>query len=360
MSRKNFDFPLGIRLWPNEGQGRTRRIAEGYSFSPLENSTDSFRFSAMVGSHKVEPLFRSMAQSLPEESFFILEFYQEEMQAQADEQPSPVIYYSPYLETSEILDTIAPYLPRLIHDGFVGFGLANNRAGMEIFYSEEKVFTCFTGNHIRAMDLFSRNGLRHNPEQLFPTDFGHDHLSLLCHARGTLPEPFRSMGEVELDYDNFCADLTDLLDMYPVEDNLSFFLSKKEQDLIEERLLSHEEFSLFAEEDFGSLLLDWNDFVGECETGFTGDLWEYREGLKLRDMIQFVIEGISSALQHKILDIIADADAKLQKNLVDRRKRLDPPLALPASQERFWYAGMVRNQGADLRRDLIRVGWYKP
>ncbi len=285
MSRKNIDLPLGVRLWPSEIQGRSRRITEGYSFSPLENSTDSFRFSAMVGAGKVDPLFRSMAGSLPEEAFFILEFYQEEMLAQEDEQPSPVIYYSPYLETREILETVSPYLPRLIHDGFVGFGLANNRAGMEIFYSEEKVFTCFTGNHIRAMDLMARHGLGHNPGQLFPTDFGHDHLSLLCHSRRALPDPFRSMSDTELDYDHFCAELTDLLDMYPVEESLSFFLSKKEQDQIEERLNTHEEFALFAEEDFGSLLLDWNDFVGECERGFEGDLWEYREGLKLRDMI---------------------------------------------------------------------------
>jgi hypothetical protein len=27
-------------------------------------------------------------------------------------------------------------------------------------------------------------------------------------------------------------------------------------------------------------------------------------------------------------------------------------------QERFWYQGMVRNQGSDLRRDLIRHGWF--
>ncbi len=360
MARNNFDYPLGIRVWPGEPLSKPFRPEEGYSFSLLENSTDSYRFTAMVGASKVESVFRSLATCLPEEAFFILEFYQEEMAEQSEEQPAPAVYYSPYLDTGEILETIAPYLPRLIHDGFVGFGLANNRAGMEIFYSEEKVLTCFTGNHIRAMDQLARHGLKHNPAQQFPTDFGHDHLSLLCHPRKALPGPFSNMTETDLDYDYFCAELTDLLDMYPVEESLSFFLSKREQDQIEERLRTHSEFAEFAEEDFGSLLLDWNDFVSECAHAFEGDLWEYRQGLKLRDMIQYVIDGVPGSLQGKILEIVSDADGKFQTNLVDRRKRLDPPLEFPASQERFWYFGVVRNQGVDLRRDLIRQGWFHP
>jgi len=148
--------------------------------------------------------------------------------------------------------------------------------------------------------------------------------------------------------------------MYPVEESLSFFLSKKEQDLIEARIAEYPDFEEFAEEDFGSLLLDWNDFVAECEAAFEGDLWDYRQGLKLRDLIQFVAEGLPDDLSRKILDIVAEADENFRKNLVDSRKRLDPPGNLPVKDERFWYRGVVRNKGADLRRDLIRHGWYKP
>jgi hypothetical protein len=230
---------------------------------------------------------------------------------------------------------------------------------MELFYSEEKVLTCFTGNHIRITDLLASHGLPHKPHLLFPTDLGHDHLSLLCHPRITLPLPFSDMPETDLDYLQFCGELVDELDMYPVEENLSFFLSKREQDLIETRLLQHADFGEFAEDDFGSLLLDWNDFVGECETAFEGDLWEYRQGLKLRDMIQYVIEGTPQALAEKIRDIVSEADTKFQKNLVDRRKRLDPPGNIPLRDDRFWYRGMVRNPGVFLRRDLIRQGWFQ-
>jgi hypothetical protein len=360
LPRDFFDFPLGIRLWPNELRSIRPHLREGYSFSLLENSSDSYRFTVMAGAGKISGIFQSFAQALPEEAFLILEFYPEENQGDKDEQPVPTVFYSPYYPTGEIMASLEPFLPRLIHDGFVGFGLANNRAGMELFYSEEKVLTFFTGNHIRIMDLLAGHCLKNNPDILFPTDSGHDHLSLLCHPEGTLPQPFASMSERDLDYVNFCNDLVEQLEMYPVEENISFFLSKREQDLIEARLREDLDFAEFAEEDFGSLLLDWTDFVGECEAAFEGDLWEYRQCLKLRDMIQYVVEGMPAALAGKLLDIVAEADARFRKNLVDCRKRLDPPRDVPLPEDRFWYRGMVQNPGAYLRRDLIRQGWFKP
>lgn len=362
MIKESFEYPLGIRLWQSELRSDRHQPSEGYTFSLLENSNDSYRFTALPDASRVAAVFRSFAACLPEEAFLILEFYQECQDGKgADaEEPVPTVYYSPYLPTAEIIDTLETYLPRLIHDGFVGFGLANNRAGMEMFYSEEKVLTCFTSNHIRVMDLLNRNGLHHRPELAYPTDSGHDHLSLLCHPREALPEPFAAMTETELDYVHFCGELTELLEMYPVEESLSFFLSKKEQDAIELRLAEHPEFAVFAEEDFGSLLLDWSDFVSECEALFEGDLWEYRQGLSLRDMVQYVVEGVVDDLGKKIIGIVAEADERLQKNLVDRRKRLDPPGESPLRDDRFWYQGVVRNQGVYLRRDLIRHGWYQP
>ncbi len=360
LSQEIPDLPLGIRLWPSELRLRRRPLREGYCFSLLENATDAYRFTALAGAGKVAQIFQSFADCLPDEAFLILEYYAEEVPKGAKEQPVPTVYYSPYLPKSEILEVLQAYLPRLVHDGFVGFGLANNRAGMELFYSEEKVLTCFTGNHIRLMDLLARHGLAHDPQIVFPTDLGHDHLSLLCHPRAALPEPFASMDDAALDYVRFCGELTEQLDMYEVEETLSFFLSQRDQDVIEECLLRHPEFSDSVEDDFGSLLLDWNDFVGECESGFEGDLWEYRQGLKLRDMIQYVAEGVPPELGTKLLEIIAEADARLQRNLVDGRKRLDPPADEPQRDDRFWYRGVVRNQGVHLRRDLIRHGWYKP
>jgi len=314
----------------------------------------------MVNADRIQRILEALAPKLPEETFFILEFYQEDQTADPSQDPIPTIYYSPYMPTIEIFDIIETFLPRLIHDGFVGFGLANNREGIELFYSEEKVLTCFTGNHLRITDLLAGMQIPHRTDLQFPTDTGHDHLSLLCHQRKSLPEPFCSMSESELDYVSFCDELTEILDMYPVEDDFTFFLSKKEQDQIEARLLEHPEYSEFADEDFGGLLLDWNDFVDECATAFQGDLWEYRQGLKLRDLIEFVINGVSPPLSTKILEIVSETDQKLQQNLVDCRKRLDPPCdQLPAREDRFWHQGIVRNQGVPLRRDLIRQGWYQ-
>jgi hypothetical protein len=352
-----FECPLGIRLWPNRRRLK-RHLKEGYTFSLLEHSSDSYRFTAVASAERIATIFTGLLSCLPAETFLILEFYEEGPERGSDEQPIPTVYYSPYLNTRDILAAITPFLPRLIHDGFVGFGLANNRAGIEIFFSEEKVLTCFTSNHIRIMDLLARKGLQHTPELLLPTDFGHDHLSLQCHPRRTLPEPFASMCDADLDYLVFCGELVELLDMYPVEENLSFFLSEKEQDAIEARLAQHPEYADYMDDDFGSLLLDWSDFVDECAAAFEGDLWEYRMGLALRDMIQYVVDGVPDLLQRKIHEIIQEADERFQTNLVDRRKRLDAPEEQKA--DHFWYRGVVRNQGAYLRRDLIRQGWFKP
>ena len=89
-----------------------------------------------------------------------------------------------------LYEVITPFLSRLIHDGFVGFGLVNNREGFEIFYSEEKVLNCFTGGHLRITNLLSKLRIPLNPDLQFPTDLRHDHLSLLCRPRKSLPEPF--------------------------------------------------------------------------------------------------------------------------------------------------------------------------
>lgn len=356
-----FDYPLGIRPWPGQSlRLRPTRLREGYCFDLLEHSSDSYRFTAMAGANKIAGIVRDFARLLPEEAFFILEYYDGEQGPGTDAEPTePSIFYSPYLPTAEILATLEPFLPRLVHDGFVGFGLANNRAGMEFFYSEEKVITCFSDNHLRLTDLFARHRLTHRAQLLLPGDFGHDHLSLLCHPRQTLPEPFASLSDNDLDSTCFCHDLVELLELYQVEESLSFFLSRREQEQIAQRLAERPDFEEFVADDFGSLLLDWNDFVGECSQRFEGDLWEYRQGLKLRDVIQFVIEGVPGALADKLQEIVAEPDAQFRQLLVDSRKRLDPPSDVLLGSERFWCRGVVSKQGVVLRRDLIRQGWFQ-
>jgi len=353
------DFPIGVQLWP-QARRRPRVLREGYTFSLLENSTDTYHFTVLAGMQRIRRVFSEFARALPDEAFFILEFYTSEPSGNDQEPPAPTVHYSPYLPISEILETLEPYWERLLNDGFVGFGLANNRASQELFYSEEKLLTCFTDHHIRLMDQLSRAGVPHRQELLLHTDLGHDHLSLLCLDRPSLPPYLLAHSDRDLDYANFCRELVDQLEMYPVEESLSFFFSRREQQLIEELLLAHDEFADYAEEDFGALLLDWNDFVSECSTRFEGDLWEYRQGLRLRDMIQHVIANTPEPLRSRIRETLKDPDERFRQSLTDRRKRLDDPeLALP-SEEHFWYHGVIRHAGVDLRRDLIRHGWYKP
>jgi hypothetical protein len=246
-----------------------------------------------------------------------------------------------------------------MHDGFVGFGMANNRSSQEMFYSEEKVLTFFTDNHLRLTTQMAKAGIPHNTDLLLHTELGHDHLSLLCLERENLPKSLQDFSDRDLDYAYFCRELIDTLGMYPVEESLSFFFSRKEQRLIEEILSQHSSYEEFAEDDFGALLLDWNDFVQECCTSFEGDLWEYRMGLQLRDMLHHVVSACEEPLKSRILEVLKEPDEKFRQTLIDNRKRLDNPGTL-SSEEHFWYNGVIRNAGHELRRDLIRDGWYKP
>ncbi len=162
MSNIFSNFPVGLQFWP-EARRRSRNLREGYSFSLLENSSDTYHFSVLADALHIRTAFNAFAASIPEEAFFILEFYTSEPNASDQEPPTPTIHYSPYMPIPEIIAAIEPYWDRMMHDGFVGFGLANNRSSQEMFYSEEKVLTFFTDNHLRLTDQLARVGIHRQP-----------------------------------------------------------------------------------------------------------------------------------------------------------------------------------------------------
>jgi len=358
----NFESPAGLRCWDQQPGEPSNLQQEGYDLSLLEDCENAFRFTAIASAPRVSSLIREFSRYLPDEAFFVLEYYPDEplthRPASTDERPIPEVFYSPYMPTAEIIGMIQPFLDRLIHDGFVGFGLANNRQGLEMFYSEEKVLTFFTDNHLRLCNFFQRQSIPFSPDLVLPADFGHDHLSLLGMPEQKLPGSLASLSRDDLDSVNFCQQLIDMLDMYPVEEGISFFLTRKEQDQVAFLLGGQADLGEMGELDFGTLLLNWSDFVTECEEGFEGDLEEYRLGLKVRDLIQFVLDGASEELTEKIDRILENPDATFRRILVDRRKRIDRPDSNDAQLEPFWYQGVVRQQGVELRRDLIRSGWF--
>lgn len=329
--------------------------------SQVEGASDAYRFIIAASPDKIPLIMRAFADGQVDEAFLILEYYQNEVPVSEGENAIPEVFYSAYKPVDQLFATLDPYMERLIHDGFVGFGLANNRSGLEIFFSEEKTLSCFTDNHIRVTNLLHKLGLQHLDETTFHLDLGHDHLSLLCHPADTLPAPLSGMSKSELDFVKFCGELVDELDMYPVEETLSFFLTRKEQDAIEGQLTASAAYSEYASEDFGSILLDWNDFVSECTEGFEGDLTDYHLGLHLRDIIEDVIVHADDDLARKLIEVVSDPDERFQKLLTDRRKRIDRPTTLSRTESLpFWYQGMVGKPGVTLRRDLIRSGWFKP
>ena len=352
--------PAGLRPWR---QSRPATLREGYELTLLEDCEDAYRITAVVSAEKVIPLLSAFARFLPDEAFFILEYYPDGAQHTVphtntpEPHPAPAVFYSAYMPTRQILTEIDVYLERMVHDGFVGFGLANNREGLELFYSEEKVLTFFTDNHLRLCDFLAGYRIDYAAHLILPTDIGHDHLALSGIPQNLLPAQLAQLDPPALDSGGFCPHLVEQLDMYPVEEGLSFFLTRKEQDMIA-ALLEKKQYDELIDIEFGGLLLDWSDFVTECENGFDGSLEDYHFALRIRDSIQLVIEAVPHELSLKIRKIVAEPDHTFQKTLVDRRKRLDPPHSSELSSDRFWYHGIVRKQGTSLRRDLIRKGWF--
>ncbi len=357
MEDQHLTLPAGLK--PFGYPALFDQLREGFFYTPLEENKDAFRFTALADANRVGQIFQAYSRLLPEEAFFILEYYTLDVASidwSRQETSTPCITYSPYLPTPVLMETLLPVLPRLIHDGFVGFGIANSREGMELFYSEEKVLTFFSGNHLQISNFLQQQGLPYSPELNLPTDYEHEHLSLLNLNRRHLPEELTKLSPRDLDYRHYCNELVEQLDMYQVNEGPSFFLTKKEQDQIENYIRSQSHFSEFWEEEFGNLLLDWIDFVEECHSSFDGDLWEYRQALRLRDLIQAVAAGVPNNLSDKLLEIVREADSRFRSLLIDSHKRLDSSGEGP---DRFWHQGMIRNPGSVLRRDLIRQGWYK-
>lgn len=358
--KNQIQLPLGIRFKSDASYHELG--SEGFELALLDDCDNAYRFTAVADRKKVSAIFSNFSRFLPDEAFFILEYYPDETlvsrPSDIDNHRSPAVFYSPYLETGSILNCVSPYLNRLIEDGLVGFGLANNRKGLEFFYSEEKILTFFTDNHLRLCNFLYRHDIRHNDDLILPSEYGHDHLSLLSFSTDQLPDNLSRYKSSDLDANNFCGELIDRLDMYQVEEGLSFFLTRKEQDLIAKLVQHHLPQHEFSDVEFGGLLLDWSDFVSECENGFEGDLWEYKQGLKIRDAIQLVIEIAPQDLSEKIDSIVKEPDTLFRHILTDKRKRLDFPNEFKITQERFWYHGVVSRQNSDLRRDLIRHGWF--
>jgi len=355
-----FSQPCGLSVWTSERCRPDFQLHQGFCYSPLEECKDAFRFAVLTDSNRLPQLIHDCAALVSEESFFVLEYYPDKVTlAQNDTPVEPTVFYSPYMPTEEILSLIEPYLSRLIHDGFVGFGLANSRLGAELFYSEEKAFTCFTANHIRTMNILTHHGLHYRKELLFPADFAHDHLSLVSLTEPQLPADLRGFDSRQLDYITFCGELVELFDMQPTTSSDDFFLSCKEQDSIETFLSCQPDLSWNGDEEFINLLLDWKDFVNECCQGFNGTLDEYRQGLKIRDIIDRVIDQSSTDTGDKLLRFISESDALFRCQLIETSKQMPTESSRDTGRQQcFWHCGVVRNHGSMLRRDLIRRGWY--
>jgi len=85
------NFPVGLQFWP-QARRRSQKLQEGYNFSLLENSGDTYHFSVLANASRIAVAFNEFAASIPDEAFFILEFYPTEPNANDQEPPAPIIH----------------------------------------------------------------------------------------------------------------------------------------------------------------------------------------------------------------------------------------------------------------------------
>ncbi|NIQ93076.1 MAG: hypothetical protein GWN87_01820, partial [Desulfuromonadales bacterium] len=57
MTKRPLELPLGIKLWNRELRRLKKPLGEGYTFSLLENTTDSYRFTVAATPAKIPQLF---------------------------------------------------------------------------------------------------------------------------------------------------------------------------------------------------------------------------------------------------------------------------------------------------------------
>ena len=82
-------------------------------------------------------------------------------------------------------------------------------------------------------------------------------------------------------------------------------------------------------------------------------------GLQLRDLLHHVISACDEPLKGRIMEVLEEPDEKFKQLPLDHRKQRNRNCS-GSSDEHFWHNGVIRNAGSELRRDLIRNGWYKP
>ncbi len=109
----NFESPIGLRRWDQQHKPWLRHQQEGYDLSLLEDCENAYRFTAVASSPRVSQLVQNFSRYLPEEAFFILEYYPDDALTQRSattaERPVPEVFYSPYMSTAEIIGLVKPY-----------------------------------------------------------------------------------------------------------------------------------------------------------------------------------------------------------------------------------------------------------
>ena len=307
----------------------------------MENSVGAYQFAISGPPLLIIELIKSFFDRY-DISFLILEHHDEDAET-GELAENHALFCSPGVEENGISAAIMHMLPSIIENQYIGLGFAGSDRGFEAFVSSDGMISLFVDNYLQMTDLLSRSGFRHQKEFAIPVE-----------------ENFYPSPSQKREASTVVSSLVEMLGMYPIDEPVIIFFSSQEQLMMDRCLKQHIAFSDYSGDDFEGFLAEWADFVYECEEGFEATIWDYNDGLNIRDLIEHIIRNVGSPLDEKIGDAIIDYDNRFDAILVDRDRNIDPPRDVYIDGDiPFWYRGIPKKYGTELRRDLIRCGWYE-
>jgi hypothetical protein len=96
-----------------------------------------------------------------------------------------------------------------------------------------------------------------------------------------------------------------------------------------------------------SLLKDWTLFVEECEKGYSDNIYEYYNDIRVREWIELILSAPELQIYPEIQEFasnVSDIDQKF-------RKLLRSDVSLPKLV--WWEQGVLQYAGRELKNDLL-------
>jgi hypothetical protein len=123
----------------------------------------------------------------------------------------------------------------------------------------------------------------------------------------------------------------------------------------EEREISHLIPATSHAKSFAQLIDRWMKVIERIENGYKLGIFDYRNDLTLREIIERIEKGVSPKLRAKIASAIAPLDSRLS-NATFISTNPPFPGALQRKPDAWWYSRLPRQLIGELAEDAVHEG----